>query len=81
MYDLRTDAWTKETDMPTPRAYLATPVMGGKIYAIGGIPVFAGGNNSFATVEVYDTGFIDFPFLREASWQRRGAQLSASYRV
>ena len=36
MYDPKTDTWQPKADMPTPRAGLATSVVDGKIYAIGG---------------------------------------------
>ena len=36
MYDPVTDTWTQKADIPTPRAGLATSVVDGKIYAIGG---------------------------------------------
>ena len=35
-YDPVTGAWTRKTDMPTPRWGLATSAVNGKIYAIGG---------------------------------------------
>ena len=41
--------WIRKTDMPTPRMQLATAVVNGKIYAIGGLN---GGSRS--TVEEYD---------------------------
>ena len=47
--------WTKKADMPTPRCMLATSVVNGKIYAIGGKNVDM--NLVYATVEEYDTGF------------------------
>jgi len=34
--DPETDTWLKKADMSTPRAYLSTSVVKGKIYAIGG---------------------------------------------
>lgn len=36
-YDPKTDTWTKKSSMPTPRAVVATCVVGGRIYAIGGL--------------------------------------------
>ena len=46
------NTWTRKNDMPTPRWVLATSVVKGKIYAIGGSP----GGLSFSTpiVEMYD---------------------------
>ena len=52
MYDPTTDTWTQKADMPTDRVNLATAVVDGLIYAIGG-----GNNPSFgaeSVVEVYD---------------------------
>jgi N-acetylneuraminic acid mutarotase len=43
------DTWTRKADMPTARADLATCVVDGKIYAIGG-----GAGPFLTTVEVYD---------------------------
>ena len=53
MYDPATDTWTQKADMPTPRSYLSTSVMDGKIYAIGGM---SNSNEQWRleTVEVYD---------------------------
>ena len=53
MYDPATDTWTQKADMPTPRSYLSTSVMDGKIYAIGGM---SSSNEKWRleTVEVYD---------------------------
>jgi RNA polymerase sigma factor (sigma-70 family) len=42
--------WSKRTDMPTARFYLATTVAGGKIYAIGGFNT----NGFLPTIEEYD---------------------------
>ena len=46
--------WTQKADMPTPRAGLATSVVNGKIYAIGGATDVSAGGRPFSTVEVYD---------------------------
>ena len=57
--------WTQKTDMPTPRMQLATAVVNGKIYAIGGLN---GGSRS--AVEEYDperdiwTKKVDMPTAR-----------------
>jgi N-acetylneuraminic acid mutarotase len=49
-YDPRSDTWTSETPVPSPRSGLAGGVIGGEFYAVGGIesPQFLG------TVESYD---------------------------
>jgi len=39
--------WTRKTDMPTPRMYLSTSVVDGRIYAIGG--------SSYATISTAST--------------------------
>ncbi len=49
-YDPATDTWTQKADLPTPRAGLATSVVDGKIYAIGGFD----GAQGVSTVELYD---------------------------
>jgi N-acetylneuraminic acid mutarotase len=51
-YDPATDTWTEKTSMPRARGTLATSVVGGKIYAIGGTPSTHGAPMS--TVEEYD---------------------------
>ncbi len=53
MYDPLTDTWTQKADMPTPRSYLSTSVVDGKIYAIGGVPRTRE-LPRLETVEVYD---------------------------
>ncbi|MHC4707177.1 MAG: Kelch repeat-containing protein [Planctomycetota bacterium] len=51
-YDPATDTWTTKAPMPTARGFLATGVVNGKIYAIGGA-TYAGGG-TLSTVEEYD---------------------------
>lgn len=43
--------WTRKADMPTARGWMASAVVDGKIYAIGGFANWA----ALSTVEVYDT--------------------------
>ncbi len=50
-YDPKTDTWTRKADMPTPRYYLASCELEGKVYAIGGI---VDGINASSVVEIYD---------------------------
>lgn len=50
-YNPVTDTWINKTDMPTPRYDLATAVLNGKIYAIGGIRDLL---NVSSAVEEYD---------------------------
>lgn len=61
VYEPVTDTWEIKPEMPTSRAFLATAVVNGRIYAIGGTPpgpnVDRGGGTALATVEEYDTGF------------------------
>ena len=38
VYDLETDTWTQEVDMPTERGWLSASLVDGKLYAIGGGP-------------------------------------------
>jgi N-acetylneuraminic acid mutarotase len=59
-YDPATDTWTEKTSMSRARGFLATSVVNGKIYAIGGRPTGHGVNLS--TVEEYDPNplVVDF---------------------
>jgi N-acetylneuraminic acid mutarotase len=50
-YDPITDNWTTKTSMPTARTGLATAVVNGKIYAIGGR---ISDGSTISTVEEYD---------------------------
>ena len=50
-YDPATDTWTEKADLPTPRRALATSVVNGRIYAIGGA---SPSGATLATVEEYD---------------------------
>jgi RNA polymerase sigma factor (sigma-70 family) len=50
-YDPRSNKWVSKSDMPTARDSLATGVVNGKIYAIGGCGL---GGVSIGTVEEYD---------------------------
>ncbi|MFC1793953.1 kelch repeat-containing protein, partial [Planctomycetota bacterium] len=52
-YDPATDTWTEKADMPTGRVFLASSVVDGKIYVIGGYN-FWGGGAALAAVEEYD---------------------------
>jgi len=54
MYDPATDTWTKKKSMPTARYGLATSVVDGKIYAIGGSTQYGEIGSPVATVEEYD---------------------------
>ncbi|MHC4579948.1 MAG: Kelch repeat-containing protein [Planctomycetota bacterium] len=49
-YDPATDTWTEKTPMPTARGFVATSVVDGEIYAIGGATFRTG----LSTVEEYD---------------------------
>ena len=58
-YDPATNTWSRKADMPTARKGLATSVVNGKIYAIGGGFIdFVGGQvkrwEVLSTVEMYD---------------------------
>ena len=52
-YDPTTDTWTEKADMPTARGTLSTSVVNGKIYAIGGWPLWPA-PFSLSIVEEYD---------------------------
>lgn len=59
-YTPRTDTWANKADMPSPRAYPATAVVNGKIYAMGGVPVYDFVTPAVATVEVYTPDGLPF---------------------
>jgi RNA polymerase sigma factor (sigma-70 family) len=69
-YDPATDTWTRKADMPTSRAFFATSVVDGIIYAIGGWTGLNVGR-FLSTVEAYDpatdtwTRKADMPTRRE----------------
>ena len=81
MYDPKTDTWQPKADMPTPRSGLATSVVDGKIYAIGGQKIeklrlligFGYRLTELPTVEMYDpvtdtwTQKADMPTPRSTS--------------
>ena len=68
-YDPKTNTWTKKASLPTPRSFLATSVVDGKIYAVGGANLELG-QLGLPTVEEYDprtdtwTGRADMPTPR-----------------
>ena len=51
-YDPRTDTWTEKAPMPTSRQHLASTVVSGKLYAIGGRT--AGKSSNLGNNEAYD---------------------------
>ena len=74
VYDPKTDTWERKIDMPTARAGVATLVVDGKIYAIGGAEIkkFQAGQSfkRLPVIEMYDpitdtwTQKADMPELR-----------------
>ena len=54
IYEPATDTWTKGADMPTARWALSTNVVGGKIYAIGGVTIPRRNWETVSKVEVYN---------------------------
>ncbi|MCH8196586.1 MAG: hypothetical protein IH904_00755 [Proteobacteria bacterium] len=54
MYDPATDTWATLAPMPTARAKLATAVIDGKLFVVGGFPACPPCVPQFATLEVYD---------------------------
>src|SRR5512134_366494 len=61
------ETWTRKANLPTPRVSLATCVLDGKIYAIGGATT--GNSAGLRTVEAYD------PAVN--SWTARAAMPTA----
>ncbi len=53
-YDPSSDTWTTKADLPTLRSHLATQVVGGKIYAIGGWDRRDGRDTVLSSVAVYE---------------------------
>ncbi|MBK7582646.1 MAG: hypothetical protein IPI67_20920 [Myxococcales bacterium] len=51
-YDRATDTWVTLPPMPTPRSHLGAAVLGGRIYAIGGVGEY--NTQPLRTVEVFD---------------------------
>jgi len=73
--------WTQKTDMPTPRWNLATAVVDGKIYAIGGRSSEPGASSepsavALSTVEEYDP--VTDTWTRKADMPTVRSSLSAS---
>ncbi|MEA4971873.1 MAG: kelch repeat-containing protein [Candidatus Metalachnospira sp.] len=54
VYNPSTNTWTTLASMPTPRCYLQTEVINGKIYAIGGYGS-SGCDDILSSTEVYDS--------------------------
>lgn len=50
IFDPATNSWTLGAPMPTPRAFVSTAVVDGKLYALGGTDP----NNQWNVVEAYD---------------------------
>jgi N-acetylneuraminic acid mutarotase len=76
-YDPATDRWTtKKTDMPAPRSDLATSVVNGKIYAIGGCIGPPQAPQPSSIVEEYDP--VTDRWTRKADMPTARGFLSAS---
>jgi N-acetylneuraminic acid mutarotase len=78
-YDPVTDTWVEKADMPTARLTLATEVVDGRIYAIGGHlaePAPESGAAGLSTVEEYDP--VNDTWTRKADMPTRRTGLSAS---
>ncbi|MHC4175396.1 MAG: Kelch repeat-containing protein [Planctomycetota bacterium] len=67
-YDPSTDTWTPKADMPTGRSLFSTCVVGGIIYAIGGMPAAF---DYLAPVEAYDP--------RTDTWTKKAPMPTARY--
>lgn len=54
-YDAAARKWVPKADLPTPRCFLASAVVDGKLYAVGGLgEKEKGGENPLGTLERYD---------------------------
>jgi len=74
MYDPTTDTWTQKADMPTPRSYLSTSVMDGKIYAMGGL-LYTNEQPRLETVEVYNPSTDTWAKVRDMNHARSCAAI------
>ena len=72
------DTWVEKSDMPTPRSWLSTSIVNGKIYAIGGHVWIAKQNvwQPISTVEEYDP--ITNTWARKADMPTERGLLSTS---
>ena len=66
VYDPQTDSWTRKSDIPTGRTALATCVVEGRIYAVGGFSATA----IYSANEMYDPT-TDTWTVRTAMQQKR----------
>ncbi len=82
VYDPVMDTWATKVPMPTARKFLAGGVIGGKLYAVGGID---NGSLFFNTVEVYDpvtdTWTSRAPMPTARAWLAAGAVNGVLYAV
>jgi len=67
-----TNSWSTKTDMPTPREHLASAVVDGKLYALGG---FANGIGNLAVNERYDPETDSWETLEPMPTSRNGLLL------
>ena len=75
VYDPQTDTWIRKQDMSTPRRYLGTSVVAGKIYAIGGENLFEEPQR-LNQIEVYDA--VSDTWAKRADMPTRRSDVKAS---
>jgi len=75
MYDPKTDSWEKKASMPTGREHLASSVVNGKIYVIGGRVITLTSNLS--TNEAYDPKTDSWQSLESMPTARGGLAAAA----
>ncbi|MHC4558224.1 MAG: Kelch repeat-containing protein [Planctomycetota bacterium] len=73
-YNPATDTWTRKADMPTPRTYISTCALNGKIYAFGGLRSRA---NHVSPVEEYDPATDTWTTKSDIPTARSGVATSA----
>jgi N-acetylneuraminic acid mutarotase len=73
-YDPATDTWRTKADMPTPRTYISTCAVNGKIYAFGGLRARA---DHVAPVEEYDPATDTWTTKADIPTVRSGVATSA----
>jgi len=77
VYDPGTDTWTTKVPMPTARMHLAAAVVGGTLYAVGGLSGTPFGFVGLPTVEAYDPATNSWTSLCGMSTGRMGLSLAA----
>ena len=76
-YDPATDTWTRKTPMPTGRWNIATTVVGGIVYAMGGHKIPHEESPGLSTVEAYDPAGDTWTNVKSMPTRRTGLRAIA----